>query len=136
MAMIHLPVIPIFKLWNRLYINFFSEKAPSNLASEDVKGSVSPPTQEIPPLRGPESIAEQLEGGVQEEGVRAASLLVTASNPQSAQDDYSSETCHYAITLYQIHYISVQSDQNLLSSSLSAPYNTTHFLYIVAPLVL
>ena len=74
---------------------FFSKKAPSNLASEDVsgdvRGSVSLPTQEIPPLRGPESIAEQLESGVQEEGVRAASLLVTASSPQSAQDNYSSE---------------------------------------------
>ena len=69
----------------------YSEKALSNLASEGVGGSVSLPTQEIPPLRGPESIAEQLEGGVQEEGVRAASLLVTGSNPQSAQDDYSSE---------------------------------------------
>ena len=74
------------------YIIFVSEKSTSNLASEEVmRGSVSLLTQEIPPLRGPESIAVQLEGGVQEEGVRAGSLLVTASNPQSAQDDYSSE---------------------------------------------
>ena len=95
------------------YIIFFSEKAPSNLASEDVRGSVSLPTQEIPPLRGPESIAEQLEGGVQEEGVRAASLLVTASNPQSAQDDYSSEMWRYAITLYQIYYVIVTELKNM-----------------------
>ena len=70
---------------------FFSEKSQSNLATEDVRGSVSLPTQEIPPIRGPESITEQLEDGVQEEGVRAASLLVTGSNPQSAQDNYSLE---------------------------------------------
>ena len=116
MVMIHIPVILIFELWNRLYIIFFSEKAPSNLASEDVRGSVSLPTQEIPPLRGPESIIDQqqgAQGGVQEEGVRAASLLVTGSNQQSAQDNYSSEMWHYAITLYQIYYLSVQSDQKL-----------------------
>ena len=80
-----------FELQKMFYIIFFSEKAPSNLASKDGGGSVSLPTQEIPPLRGPESIAEQLESGVQEEGVRVASLLVTRSNPQSAQDDYSLE---------------------------------------------
>ena len=90
MVTIHLPVVPSLK-YRKCFTFFFSEKAPSNLASEDVRGSVSLPTQEIPPLRGPESIAEQLEGGVQEEGVRAESLLVTGSNPQSAQDDYSSE---------------------------------------------
>ena len=56
-----------------------------------MRGLVSLPTQVLPPLRGPESIVEQLQSGVQEEGVRAASLLVSASNPQSAQDNYSSE---------------------------------------------
>ena len=105
MVMIHIPVILIFELWNRFYIIFFSEKAPSNLASEDVRGSVSLPTQEIPPLRGPESIIEHQQGGVQEEGVRAASLLVTGSNPQSAQDNYSSEMWQYATTLYQCNLI-------------------------------
>ena len=62
-----------------------SEKTPSNLETKVDIAEV------IPPLRGPQSILEQHQGGVQEKGARAAILLPTASNPESAQDNYSSE---------------------------------------------
>ena len=61
-----------------------SEKAPSNLDTKVDKAEV------IPPLRGPESILELQQIGVQEEGA-VAKQLVTSSKPQSAKDDYSSE---------------------------------------------
>ena len=58
-----------------------SEKTSSNLETKVDRAEV------IPPLRGPQSILERQQGGVQEEGAKAANLLVSTSNPQSALED-------------------------------------------------
>ena len=42
----------------------------------------------FPPVKDPHCILEQLEGGVQDKGAKAAaSSLVSASNPQSVPDN-------------------------------------------------
>ena len=66
---------------NALRIYLCSEKASLTLDTKVDLADVKPS------LKGPQSILEQNQGGVQDKGVRAASLLATTSNQQSAQDN-------------------------------------------------